>query len=90
MSQKNTLARRVFRQIIRIIPIFAGAVVGYQIGQVIAGLLLYGLRDGDVQRAETFVFWTILSGSFGSVAGIIFSEIVLNCIRERARKKDQT
>ena len=90
MSSNHSIATKAFWQIIRLIPIFAGAAAGYHLGYDVAGRLLYGMRDGGVQRAETFVFWMILGGGLGCVAGVLFNEVVSYYIRKRTNRNGQT
>ncbi len=90
MSSKHNIATKVFWQIIRLIPIFAGAAVGYHLGYDVAGRLLYGMRDGGVQRAETFVFWMVFGGGLGCVAGVLSNEVVSYYIRKRTKRKGPT
>ncbi len=76
MSSNRSFCRQVIWQIKRILLIFACAAVGYYLGDEVAGRLLYGMRDGGVQRAETFVFWWVFGGGLGSVVGAILNDII--------------
>jgi len=72
-------------QATRILLILGRAMAGVFGGNIGANLSLAGLRDGEVQRAETIVYWQVVGGGLGGDAGIIINDAISHWKKKRKK-----